>query len=274
MPTENRSSNTKMAVKLQPCPYCGQQDAFVEQLDSDASVVICQGRTGKHSACLARGPVGVQQHECEDQPGHDQAVQEWNNRAAPQPHAEPIAWIVDTAIWWTKEEAERDATSTGKPMIPFGPMTTVCSPAKQPERSGLFSDEDRYLLCREELRECEDERSALSDEARGLRDRAAKLDALLAEALLAIEGGCHAVSLPARIKAELCCDDEQDPPSGYFFDTGPYQVELGEEQWLKALSVFDNYTQGNQDTFACPSDNLRGLVSEILIELSLAPAVD
>lgn len=114
----------------------------------------------------------------------------------------------------------------------------------------------------------------MSDEARGLRDRAAKLDALLAEALLAIEGGCHAVSLPERINAALCCDDEQDPPSGYFFDTGPYQVELGEEQWLKALSVFDNYTQGNQDTFACPSDNLRGLVSEILIELGLAPAVD
>ena len=123
MPTENRSSNTKMAVKLQPCPYCGQQDAFVEQLDSDGSVVICQGRTGKHSACLARGPVGVQQHECEDQPGHDQAVQGWNNRAAPQPHAEPIAWIVDTAIWWTKEEAERDSASTGLPIVPVGPLS-------------------------------------------------------------------------------------------------------------------------------------------------------
>ncbi|EPJ2807353.1 hypothetical protein ACTHGN_000341 [Pseudomonas putida] len=147
-------------------------------------------------------------------------------------------------------------------------------PPKERVGSGQFNDDDRYLLCREELRECEDERSALSDEARGLRDRAAKLDALLAEALLAIEGGCHAVSLPERISAALSCDDEQDPPSGYFFDTGPYQVELGEEQWVKALSVFDNYTQGNQDTFVCPGDNLRGLVSEILIGLGLAPAVD
>lgn len=25
----------------------------------------------------------------------------------PQPHPEPIAWMVGTAFWWTKEEAER-----------------------------------------------------------------------------------------------------------------------------------------------------------------------
>jgi len=129
MPTENRSSNTETAVKLQPCPYCGQQDAFVEQLDSDASVVICQGRTGEHSACLARGPVGVQQHECDDQPGHDQAVQEWNNRAAPQPQPEPIAWMVGTAFWWTREEAERDAAETRLPLVPLGPMAVPGDPA-------------------------------------------------------------------------------------------------------------------------------------------------
>ncbi|MBV4536914.1 Lar family restriction alleviation protein [Pseudomonas urmiensis] len=123
MPTENRSSNTEMAAKLSPCPFCGQQDAFVEQLDSDASVVICQGRIDEHSACLARGPVGVQQHECEDQPGHDQAVKEWNKRAAAAPHPDPIAWMVGTAIWWTKEEAERDAAATELPIVGLGPMT-------------------------------------------------------------------------------------------------------------------------------------------------------
>ena len=31
--------------------------------------------------------------------------------------------MVDTAFWLTKEEAERDATATGLPMIPFGPLT-------------------------------------------------------------------------------------------------------------------------------------------------------
>ncbi|ATP44396.1 hypothetical protein CR511_10180 [Pseudomonas putida] len=112
-----------MAAKLNPCPFCGQQDAFVEQLDSDASVVICQGRIDEYSACLARGPVGVQQHECEDQPGRDQAVKEWNKRAAAQNHPEPLAWMVGTAIWWTKEEAERDAAATGLPIVGLGPMT-------------------------------------------------------------------------------------------------------------------------------------------------------
>lgn len=123
MAIENRSSNTDMAPQLSPCPHCGQQDAFVEQLDSDASVVICQGRTDEYSACLARGPVGVQQHECEDQPGHDQAVKEWNKRAAAVPHPDPIAWMVGTAFWWTKEEAERDAAATGLPIVGLGPMT-------------------------------------------------------------------------------------------------------------------------------------------------------
>lgn len=71
--------------ELLPCPFCGQQDAFVEQLDSDASVVICQGMVDEHSACLARGPVGVQQSDLEDQPGRDAAIAEWNRRAQPAP---------------------------------------------------------------------------------------------------------------------------------------------------------------------------------------------
>ena len=50
-------------------------------------------------------------------------VRELLIRPAPQPHPEPIAWMVGTAIWWTKEEAERDAAATGLPMIPFGPLT-------------------------------------------------------------------------------------------------------------------------------------------------------
>lgn len=69
-------------IELLPCPFCGQQDAFAEQLDSDASVVICQGRIDEYSACLARGPVGVQESDDEDQPGKDAAIREWNHRAA------------------------------------------------------------------------------------------------------------------------------------------------------------------------------------------------
>ncbi|MFG0828806.1 hypothetical protein ACF8R6_10560 [Pseudomonas sp. CJQ_7] len=41
---------------------------------------------------------------------------------APQPQPEPIAWMVGTAFWWTKEEAERDAAATGLPIVGLGPM--------------------------------------------------------------------------------------------------------------------------------------------------------
>ncbi|MDN5519163.1 hypothetical protein [Pseudomonas sp.] len=52
-------------------------------------------------------------------------VDSWHHlvaEPAPQPHAEPIAWMVGTAIWWTKEEAERDAAATGLPMVAIGPV--------------------------------------------------------------------------------------------------------------------------------------------------------
>ncbi|WP_230381595.1 Lar family restriction alleviation protein [Pseudomonas fulva] len=163
MPTENRSSNTEMAAQLSPCPFCGQQDAFVEQLDSDASVVICQGRIDEYSVCLARGPVGVQQHECEDQPGYDQAVKEWNKRAAAAPHPAPIAWMVDTAFWWTKEEAERDAAATGLPIVGLGPMTNAAEVERlRNEHTEAINVGMRY-----------------QDQARALRAQLAERDALL-----------------------------------------------------------------------------------------------
>ncbi len=66
---------------LLPCPFCGQSDFLVERLDYSASVVICQGMLDEHSACLARGPVGLQDDDEEDQPGYAAAVREWNARA-------------------------------------------------------------------------------------------------------------------------------------------------------------------------------------------------
>ena len=51
-----------------------------------------------------------------------ETLRELLSKPAPQP-PEPIAWMVGTAIWWTKEEAERDPAATGLPMIPFGPLT-------------------------------------------------------------------------------------------------------------------------------------------------------
>jgi len=83
----------RMSSKIEPCPFCGQSDVLVEQLDADASVVICQGIVGEHSACLARGPVGVQDDDNEDQPGKDAAIREWNLRAAPVVERQPVALL-------------------------------------------------------------------------------------------------------------------------------------------------------------------------------------
>lgn len=53
-------------------------------------------------------------------------------KPAPLPHPDPIAWMVGTALWWTKEEAERDAAATGLPIVGLGPMSGV-APAEQPQ---------------------------------------------------------------------------------------------------------------------------------------------
>ncbi|WP_323157842.1 hypothetical protein [Pseudomonas fulva] len=55
-------------------------------------------------------------------------VDTWHHLAGeptPQPHPDPIAWMVGTAFWWTKEEAERDAAETGLPIVGLGPMAGV-----------------------------------------------------------------------------------------------------------------------------------------------------
>jgi len=57
---------------------------------------------------------------------------------APQPHPEPIAWMVGTDIWWTKEEAERNAAEVGLPVVGLGPMTQSSAP--------LVSMPDGYCL--------------------------------------------------------------------------------------------------------------------------------
>lgn len=94
-------SNNQMVSEILPCPHCGHQDFLIERLDSDASVVICQGLAGPHEACLARGPVGVAQDEGEEQPGRDKAIELWNARAE-QHQGEPVAFVEVTGSRPTK----------------------------------------------------------------------------------------------------------------------------------------------------------------------------
>jgi hypothetical protein len=89
-------------LKLLPCPFCGGTDAFVERLDYSAAYVQCDSRIDEHSACLARGPVGVQDDDGEEVPGAAAAIRAWNEQAARRsaPVSAPIGeelpkWIDD-----------------------------------------------------------------------------------------------------------------------------------------------------------------------------------
>lgn len=100
MPTENRSSNTEMV-------------SFPRELSDDLAELIairarvCGGGAYEIWEAICKGFAAP----------------------APQPHPEPIAWMVGTAIWWTKEEAERDAAEVGLPVVGLGPMTESSPPA-------------------------------------------------------------------------------------------------------------------------------------------------
>lgn len=95
MPTENRSRNPAMVS----VPRHLVLDAITFAWDHDAN-------------------------------GNVAALQNWLDQPAPQPHPDPIAWMVGTAFWWTKEEAERDAADTGLPIVGLGPMAPA-APAQQ-----------------------------------------------------------------------------------------------------------------------------------------------
>ncbi|WP_152031570.1 hypothetical protein [Pseudomonas putida] len=92
MPTENRSSNTEMVSVPRD---------LVRRLIS--------------ATIAARGEGSPTQREAEA----------LLSQPSPQPHSEPIAWMVGTAFWWTKEEAERDAAATGLPIVPVGPLVSI-----------------------------------------------------------------------------------------------------------------------------------------------------
>ncbi|WP_230384346.1 hypothetical protein [Pseudomonas putida] len=87
MPTENRSSNTEMVS----VPRHWAQETI----------------TAGPGECVSRADIAL--------------LSKALSRPVPQ-HPAPIAWMVGTAFWWTKEEAERDAAETGLPIVGLGPM--------------------------------------------------------------------------------------------------------------------------------------------------------
>lgn len=79
-----------------------------------------------------------------------------------------------------------------------------------------------------------------------------------------------------QLQADLTERDERIDQlrSGYVFETGPYQVELSEDQWSAALGVFENYNMGDDKHLVFLEEQGRGLISEILIEIGVARAPD
>lgn len=116
MPTENRSSNTEMVI-------------FPRELSDDLAELIA------NRARVCGGGA------------HDiwEAICEGFAAPASQLHPEPIAWMVGTAIWWTKEEAERDAAATGLPVVPVGPMVDTAEVERlRTENIRLIEDRARF----------------------------------------------------------------------------------------------------------------------------------
>ncbi|QDY40023.1 hypothetical protein [Pseudomonas putida] len=144
MPTENRSSNTEM-VSVPPyigqeplveryypaqCRRCGWVGSSEELTEDDAQ---CTRDVGDR-LCLG---------DC-DELERDDLLNIIQAMATPQPHPEPIAWMVGTAFWWTKEEAERDAAATGLPIVGLGPMSGVApSEQNQGEPYGWAHDDGK-----------------------------------------------------------------------------------------------------------------------------------
>jgi len=66
-----------------------------------------------------------------------------------QPRAEPIAWMVGTAFWWTKEEAERDAAAMGLAVTPVGPISGKTAEQNQGEPAACaheWTDDGEFML--------------------------------------------------------------------------------------------------------------------------------
>ncbi|WP_217362538.1 DUF3850 domain-containing protein [Pseudomonas asiatica] len=144
MPTENRSSNTEMVsvpreheLKIRQTPLadllsglktgeirdCSDREFAVGDTVLLREIDDARDYTG---TVLRRTITHVQKHY--GLPDHLCVLS--YGQPAPQPHPEPIAWMVGTAFWWTKEEAERDAAMTGLPIVGLGPMSCA-APADQ-----------------------------------------------------------------------------------------------------------------------------------------------
>ncbi|WP_081322823.1 hypothetical protein [Pseudomonas parafulva] len=125
MPTENRSSNTEMvSVPLNPS---------AQMLDAARSAPIPMVHVDSMRA----------RQDLEFSARYKAALSQCT-QPAPQPHPDPIAWMVGTAFWWTKEEAERDAAETGLPIVGLGPITDAAEVEQLRAALKFYADRDHF----------------------------------------------------------------------------------------------------------------------------------
>ncbi|UBM23352.1 hypothetical protein K8374_13160 [Pseudomonas sp. p1(2021b)] len=137
---------------------------------------------------------------------------------APQAHPEPIAWMVGTAFWWTKEEAERDAAATGLPIVGVGPMIDTAEVERL--RDGISRHWKVVCDQRTELAKRDALLREIADHCNGcvmpteqlLRDWGSSIDAALS---VSVE--------PSTLPDPLRCNECTHANCGKF--DGPRQVE-------------------------------------------------
>lgn len=144
MPTENRPSNTETVsvppfIGIKPlvgryyparCRRCGWVGSSEELTEDEAQCT----RDAGDRLCLG----DCDELGCDDLLRIIQAM----SMSAQQHQGEPIAWMVGSAIWWSKPEAEVDAKLVGEPVIPIGPLAD----AGEVERLRLEIEQLRFSL--------------------------------------------------------------------------------------------------------------------------------
>lgn len=250
MPTENRSSNTEMVsvpreheLKIRQTPLadllsglktgeirdCSDREFAVGDTVLLREIDDARDYTG---TVLRRTITHVQKHY--GLPDHLCVLS--YGQAAPQPHAEPIAWMVGTAFWWTKEEAERDAAETGLPIVGLGPLYSGqvqgepvawryrhAKPGmswfftESPDASGCLVDGFEYevspLYVRADLGEVERLREGIAKHWKVVCDQRAEIESLRDQLAKVVRSGALTASEHEALEAECCALSASAEPS-------------------------------------------------------------
>ncbi|MDM9601389.1 hypothetical protein QTN23_26670 [Pseudomonas shirazica] len=183
MPTENRSSNTDY-------PHLEAASSAMTQIRT------MLGREQRPDQLAA----ALESCDWSDTPIGNKAIILSAIRAlrTKQPHPEPIAWMVGTAFWWTKVEAERDAAATGLQVVGLGPMT---DPGDVEQLREVIKHSDAQIM-RQSMR--------ISNQ----RAQLAELDALLRELLEYAElGWDFTPDIAVKVRAALSASAEPSAPT-------------------------------------------------------------